>query len=131
MVVARTLLDMAVSDRDLYLFDTFEGMSAPTEEDRDHRGEAAAVRFTRTRVGEDSADWCRAGIVDVRANLDRTSYPCDLLHMVKGKVEETIPQHAPDPIALLRLDTDWYESTKHELEHLWPRLVPGWYLHYR
>src|SRR5437867_1862945 len=40
------------------------------------------------------------------------------------EVEDTIPQHAPERIALLRLDTDWYESTKHELEHLYPRLAP-------
>ena len=45
------------------------------------------------------------------------------MHYVKGKVEDTIPGQAPDSIALLRLDTDWYESTKHELEHLYPRLA--------
>jgi hypothetical protein len=44
---------------------------------------------------------------------------------VKGKVEDTIPLRAPPKIALLRLDTDWYESTRHELEHLYPRLSPG------
>jgi hypothetical protein len=44
---------------------------------------------------------------------------------VKGKVEDTIPRAAPKQIALLRLDTDWYESTYHELKHLYPRLVPG------
>jgi hypothetical protein len=37
-------------------------------------------------------------------------------------VEETIPQHAPEQISVLRLDTDWYSSTKHELMHLFPRL---------
>jgi hypothetical protein len=40
-------------------------------------------------------------------------------------VESTIPEHAPESIALLRLDTDWYESTRHELTHLYPLLVPG------
>jgi hypothetical protein len=44
---------------------------------------------------------------------------------VKGKVEDTIPGHAPEQIAILRLDTDWYESTRHELEHLYPRLSSG------
>ena len=42
-----------------------------------------------------------------------------------GRVEETIPAHAPERIAVLRLDTDWYESTRHELEHLYPRLAVG------
>lgn len=45
--------------------------------------------------------------------------------MVQGLVEETIPAQAPDLIALCRLDTDWYRSTKHELEHLVGRIVPG------
>ena len=42
-----------------------------------------------------------------------------------GKVEQTIPAAAPPSIALLRLDTDWYESTRHELEYLFPRLAIG------
>jgi O-methyltransferase len=125
MAVARTLLERGVSDRELYLFDTYEGMTAPTDEDRDFRGRSAAEVFDATRTGEDSADWCRAGVADVRANLARTEYPQERLHFVQGKVEETIPEHAPDTIALLRLDTDWYRSTKHEMEHLWPRLASG------
>jgi O-methyltransferase len=62
---------------------------------------------------------------EVRANLFSTGYPEHLLHFVPGMVETTIPDHAPDKIAILRLDTDWYASTKHELEQLYPRLVPG------
>jgi O-methyltransferase len=125
MAVARTLLDRGVTDRELYLFDTYTGMTAPTEEDKDFRGRPAAEGFDAASTGEDSADWCRAGLADVRANLARTGYPEQRLHFVEGKVEETIPEQAPETIALLRLDTDWYQSTKHEMEHLWPRLVPG------
>jgi O-methyltransferase len=44
---------------------------------------------------------------------------------VKGKVEDTIPANIPERIALLRLDTDFYRSTRHELEHLYPRLERG------
>jgi hypothetical protein len=54
-----------------------------------------------------------------------TGYPADRLHLVQGKVEDTLPGAAPARIALLRLDTDWYESTRHELVHLYPRLVPN------
>lgn len=125
MVVARTLLDSDVSDRDLYLFDTYEGMTAPTAEDRDHQGRSAMAYFARKRTRDDSADWIRATKEEVRANLARTQYPAERLHLIKGKVEQTIPAYAPDSIALLRLDTDWYESTKHEMEHLWPRVIPG------
>jgi hypothetical protein len=125
MAVARALLEVGVDDRELYLFDTFEGMTAPTAEDRDFRGRRAVGRFEATRRGADSSDWCRATLPEVRANLARTGYPAKRLHYVKGKVEDTLPASAPAEIALLRLDTDWYASTRHELVHLWPRVVPG------
>jgi hypothetical protein len=44
---------------------------------------------------------------------------------VRGPVSETIPGQVPERIALCRLDTDYYESTRHELLHLFPRIVPG------
>jgi O-methyltransferase len=52
-------------------------------------------------------------------------YPGERLHFVAGDVAKTIPEHAPEAIALLRLDTDFYASTRHELEQLYPRLSPG------
>ena len=67
--------------------------------------------------------------VDVHSNgsaaMALTNYDPKCMHFVQGKVEDTIPEQAPQSIALLRLDTDWYESTRHELEHLFPRLSPG------
>ena len=42
-------------------------------------------------------------------------YPQEKLHFISGKVEATIPACIPERIAILRLDTDWYESTAHEL----------------
>ena len=125
MAVAKTLLDAGVPDRDIYLFDTFTGMTAPTAEDRDHRGRPASTQFAERADGDQSSHWCRAGIRTVRANLALTGYPPERLHLVPGMVEETIPAQAPARIALLRLDTDWYVSTRHELDHLWPRLVSG------
>jgi O-methyltransferase len=61
----------------------------------------------------------------VKKALETTGYQMEKIHFVKGMVEQTIPNSAPDKIALLRLDTDWYESTKHEMEHLFPRLSRG------
>jgi hypothetical protein len=61
----------------------------------------------------------------VKNVLYGTGYPVHKIHFVQGRVEETIPACAPDPISLLRLDTDWYASTKHELVHLFPRLSHG------
>ena len=125
MAMALALLDAGVDDRDFYLFDTYEGMSAPSEADKDFRGEPAQIKFDEARTSGDTSEWCAAGIDDVRANLTSTRYPMERVHLVQGKVEDTLPAEAPEQIALLRLDTDWYESTKHELIHLWPRLVSG------
>jgi hypothetical protein len=61
----------------------------------------------------------------VQRAVRSTGYDPGKIHLIKGKVEDTVPGAAPTKIALLRLDTDWYESTRHELEHLFPRLSPG------
>ena len=66
-----------------------------------------------------------ASLEEVQKNMSLTKYPTEKIHFVKGKVEDTIPDKAPEKIAILRLDTDWYESTKHELEYLFPRLIEG------
>ena len=121
MAVALALLARGDTSRHLYLYDTFEGMTAPTEADRSHTGEAAAAQLERTTRGE--GVWCEAGLDDVQANLWSTGYPKDKLHFVQGPVEQTIPATMPEHVALLRLDTDWYESTRHELAHLYPRLA--------
>ena len=79
--------------------------------------------FRLRKTGPDSSDWCRASLNEVRQNLATTQYDLNRFKLVEGKVEETIPGTLPDEIAILRLDTDWYESTKHEMIHLYPRLV--------
>ncbi len=61
----------------------------------------------------------------VRETIDSAGYPSERVHFVRGQVEDTVPEQAPERIALLRLDTDWYESTRHELLHLYPRLASG------
>ena len=119
MAVALTLLRRRSTDRDLYLFDTFTGMTAPGQEDVKQGGRHASEFL------ESPAWLCIADIEDVRANMLSTGYPVERTHFIQGPVEETVPAHAPKEIAILRLDTDWYASTKHELEHLYPRLRPG------
>jgi len=124
MAAALALIESGDTSRDLFLFDTFEGMSRPTGLDTFPDGTPAASEFQRTQRTADSSDWCRATLDDVTANLRSTGYPAERLHFVRGKVEDTLPATLPGPIALLRLDTDWYESTRHELEHLFPLLAP-------
>jgi hypothetical protein len=121
MLAALALMARGDTTRDLWLYDTFEGMSEPTAADRDPYGESAAARLARTPRG--TGVWCEAGLADVQANLWSTGYPKERIHFVQGKVETTIPATLPARIALLRLDTDWYESTRHELAHLYPLLA--------
>jgi hypothetical protein len=121
----RALQHLRVKDRHIHLYDTFEGMSKPGQYDLKYNGEPAIEKFNRLRTGLNRSDWCRADYEEVQRVIYGTGYPAERLHLIKGLVEETIPRHAPDQIAVLRLDTDWYESTRHEMVHLFPRLSRG------
>jgi len=128
MAAALTLLDAGSSDRKIWLYDTFAGMTAPGADDvRAADGVAARRTWTRHRRVDGGNDWCRAPLADVRSNMAATGYPETGLRFVQGPVEQTLLESAnlPDSIALLRLDTDWYESTRTELEILYPRLSIG------
>ena len=126
MAAAKTLKAIGDTSRELYLYDTYEGMSPPTEADVSHDGRSAKDQLDEgLPPGDDRSIWCYAPIEGVQQALELTGYPKERMHFVQGKVEETIPRIAPENIALLRLDTDWYESTKHELEQLYPRLARG------
>lgn len=125
MAAALTLLQEGISDRELFLFDTFEGMTPPTDSDRTTDGKLAKAHLERD-IRRKGWTWAVAALEDVRQNMGSTGYPSQRVHYIQGPVEETIPgQSPPQPIALLRLDTDWYASTRHELIHLFPLLVPG------
>jgi len=126
MAVARVLLESGDGQRKLHLFDTFEGMSEPTAADRSVFGESAADLMGKEQhIKETSHVWAYGSMDEVKQNLRMTGYDERNIAFVRGKVEDTIPTHAPERIALLRLDTDWYESTYHELTHLYPRLSVG------
>ena len=126
MAVARTLLELGERGRELHLFDTFDGMPAPTAEDVALTGESAADLMAASTDREDAESvWCRAPLDVVRQAMASVGYDASRIHYVKGRVEDTIPAAAPEQIALLRLDTDFYESTRHEMIHLFPRLCVG------
>ncbi len=103
--------------RQIHLFDTFTGMVAPNAEEADPQGLPALEQW--------SEGWFAVGLAEVRSNVLSTGYDPTQFTFVAGPVEETLPARAPETIALLRLDTDWYESTYHELVHLYPRLERG------
>lgn len=121
--VARTLDAAGDHSRELYLLDTFEGMPPPTEKDIRLDGKTAQALLDAGT--KEQTIWAYASLEDVKAGFETVPYPAEKVHYVPGKVEDTVPEHTPETIALLRLDTDWYDSTRHELEHLYPRLVSG------
>jgi O-methyltransferase len=126
MMMALALQQFGDVGRRIYAFDTFEGMPPPGPRDiRRDSGETASSLLATSPRSEDSMIWALASIETVRANMGTTGYPMQLVSFHRGLVEETLPAQAPARIALLRLDTDWYDSTKHELVHLYPRLAPG------
>jgi O-methyltransferase len=130
VAIIRTLQALGASDRDIYLYDTFEGMTAPSEADVSPV-DRSALETWQAAQRNNSKPW--GEFFDnavfnedlVRDTLAATGYPSERLHFVKGDVLETIPEHAAAELALLRLDTDWYESTRHEMLHLYPRLADG------
>jgi hypothetical protein len=122
MAMALTLNELGHNEKEIYLYDTFSGMNAPTDVDISYEGRQAQEQFSKTKLSKDSSDWCLSPIEEVKQNVYSTGYPKDRFHFIEGRVEDTIPNNIPEKIALLRLDTDWYESTKHELTHLFPLL---------
>lgn len=123
MLAANTLLSLKSADRDLYLYDTFEGHpkgGQSLEHDDDIFGGNGARDW--------QPDWALATKDEVEANMRSTKYPSERVHLVRGKVEDTLPDSLDVPVAIARLDTDWYPSAKIGLEILWPRISRGGFL---
>jgi O-methyltransferase len=122
LLMALTLMMLEAEPRDLYLFDTFEGMPEPGEEDCiAYSGEPVRERWERN----DFSHWA-VGAPQVEQVIVSSGYDAGKVHCIKGMVEHTLPaMSSMEPPSLLRLDTDWYASTKVELELLYPRLAEG------
>jgi O-methyltransferase len=108
-----------------FLYDTFAGMTQPTDDDVGAVGEQPRVIHRQHQRNGHNA-WAYASLDEVKENFHRFSLLDDDVTFIQGPVEETLRStDLPTEIALLRLDTDWYESTKVELDVLYPRLSPG------
>jgi len=124
MLIAKTLLSLGVTDKKLYLMDTFEGMSEPTEYD-EYLPEKIDTKKTWQQASNRDGhnEWCYSSLDEVKNNMEKTEYPSKNIICIKGKVENTLTEkNSINDIAILRLDTDWYESTKVEMEKLYPLL---------
>ena len=124
------LKELKTTPRHIFMYDTFEGMVQPTEEDFTHQDAvlyelSVEQTFTHWQQNQcqDHNNWCYTSLENVKNNLNGLGYPEEYLHYIKGKVQDTLPNAdllPKEPIAILRLDTDWYESSKIELETLYP-----------
>jgi len=112
-----TLLDDGVKNRRVHLFDTFSGMTPHSEKDIDLSG-ASAEKLLQNPFFK-----CESSLEEVTQNVLRTGYPAELIEFHVGDIR--VNQSVPDLIAILRLDTDWYDSTKAELEQFYPNVVSG------
>jgi O-methyltransferase len=121
--------------RDIYLFDTFGGLVEPTEYDYTCK-DAKLFQMNKDEVyrtwknnviHENVNGWCYTPLDKVKTRLNSTGYPQNNLHYVVGDVMETLKDKSqiPEKIAILRLDTDWYESSKYELEQMYDNVVKG------
>lgn len=99
--------------RPVWLFDSFKGLPPPGEKD----GVQAHELFHE--------GWCGSTLDDVREIMDRVGIDRDRVHAVEGWFEETLPERAPETIALLHIDADWYDSVKTCLDRLYDRVAPG------
>ena len=124
MAAMLALMKLNDTGRFVHLFDTFRGMSQPNSKDISIDGELALDTYKKKSRAAGGSNWFLVTLEDVMKNISSTNYPPDRVRLIEGDVMETIPEQAPAQIALLRLDTDWYETTRHELHHLFPRVAP-------
>ena len=127
MLIANTLAEYEQFDSELWLYDTFDGMTKPTDEDVEVETGIKGMDLVKNldKNTDKFNMWAYAPKDLVIKNMRSTKYPEKKIKYIEAKVEQTLIKNKPAGIALLRLDTDWYESTKIELEALYPRLVSG------
>lgn len=122
LIIYNELKKKFLLNNKIFAYDTFEGMPLPSKYDIKWNGITAFDRYKLK-----SNDWCKCSLEDVKKNILSISKDLDDIKFIKGLVENTllVEDNLPKKISILRLDTDFYESTKIELEILYPRLVNG------
>ena len=128
-IIAAWMFKLYNSNNKVYLYDTFQGMTPPTEKDIELNGDKTTNERLVTEELNKSESWsqniwCYASLDDVRNNFSKIGLLSANVEFIQGDVLQTLNQTIPDKISVLRLDTDWYESTKKEMDVLYKRIVP-------
>lgn len=117
-----------MTDRKVWLYDTFQGLTEPKEDDygiHNMNSDETKRYWLNNKLDDTRNNWCLSTLDEVKTNLSNSKFPKENVIYVVGDICETLKQkeNIPDEISLLRLDTDWYDSTKMEMEVLYPKLV--------
>lgn len=125
-IAAKLTFENYGSDKKVWLFDTFAGMTQPSDLDTSRFVKKSALERFRETQKEEHNEWCFASVQDVKANFEAAGADVAGVKFVEGDVIETLAgPNVPEQLCVLRLDTDWYDSTKAELNVLYPRLSVG------
>jgi hypothetical protein len=122
-IAAALTFNLYSSKNKVICLDTFLGMTKPTDNDFSNHDKLKAITQFNSNSRIDHNEWCFASYDDVQRNFLQAGVLKDDFELIKGDVAETLPKFSLNPISFLRLDTDWYESTKMELKYLWPLLI--------
>ncbi len=115
------------SNKKIFAYDTYEGMNQPSELDYNLTNKVSADILLKKEKNKNSNIWGISKIEEVKKNISENVKSLNDINFIKGEVEQTLnhEKNLPSKISLLRLDTDWYLSTKKELEVLYERVSSG------
>ena len=127
LILMQRLIDHYGEKKSIYGYDTFDGMTLPSEFDLDINNNKASNLLSNEKKVENLENenvWCYSGVKTVKQNFTKHTKN-NYLKLIKGDVTNTLKnnENLPKNISLLRLDTDFYESTKIEMEILFPLVV--------
>ncbi len=126
-ILAKKIFERLGAEKKVWMFDTFGGMTEPTEFDIAAKSKESAKAKYQISQRKFHNEWCYASLEDVKDNCLKSNLDLNSFNFVKGDVCKTLTDkgNLPNEISILRLDTDWYESTKAELDILYPILSKG------
>ena len=126
IILINKLLKKIKLNKKIYCYDTFEGMISTDKIDK----EISSGRSSLQIIKDHEYYKCESLLKETKKNISKNFDDINNIYFIKGRVEDTLTEekNIPDKISICRLDTDYYSSTKIELEVLYPRLVPGGFL---
>lgn len=117
IAILAKLLQLKITTKKIHLYDTFSGMTEPSNKDINPYNVYAKDIMHEIR--------CYSTLEDVKKNIDMLSYPKENIQFHVGDIRKCNISEIPEKIAFLRLDTDFYDSTLFELENFEPNVLKG------